>query len=407
MEKDLNLQQKAFLELVKIGIGTSKGDFDFSLLSSDDWKAVMKESQAQAVSLLCFDATRDFVGLIPPEIYAVWMKQSASTIASNLRVQKAQEELVSLLSSENCPYIILKGRSAAYYYPDPEKRALGDVDFLIDTKYKARITEELTKKDYEKPYDSHGYHDAFFKGKSELEMHYEIAGIPDGVAGEKFREYLKSAETKFEMTGDLDYNKPTDEIHAVVILLHTLHHMLSGGVGIRHLCDWACFVLKTHKEPFWEEEIIPLLRSTGTYTFASVITAVCSKYLASVRPDWCKDISDELCSEVFNDIIELGNFGKKNKERSKSGDMLSTDIKKGKFRSMLASLHSSSYTAYPILNKAPYLYPFIFVYRIVRYLVFIAVGKRPSLVKTNSYANERRAIYSQFKLFENECDKNE
>ncbi len=407
MEKDLNLQQQAFLELVKIGIGTSKGSFDFSLLSADDWKAVMKESRAHAVQLLCFDSTKDIVSLIPFDIYALWLRYSTAVISNNLSVQKSQSELVDLLEAENCPYIILKGMSAAYYYPDPEKRALGDVDFLINVKHKEKITEALISEGYNKPFDGHRYHDAFFKGKSELEMHYEIAGIPSGTAGEKFREYLKDAETKFEKIGDPEFRKPTDDIHAVVILLHTLHHMLSGGIGVRHLCDWACFVEKTHGEPFWQNDIIPLLKATGTYTFASVITEVCYKYLGSARPEWCEDVSDELCGEVVKDIIELGNFGKKNQERSKSGDMLSTDIKKGKIRSMLASLHSSAYTAYPILNKAPYLYPFIFVYRIFRYLVLIVMGKRPSLIKTNSYANKRRAIYSQFELFKNECDKND
>ena len=56
MKKQLTLAQKAVLELVKIGIETSKGDLDFSALTLDDWKEVVKESKAQTVALLCFDA---------------------------------------------------------------------------------------------------------------------------------------------------------------------------------------------------------------------------------------------------------------------------------------------------------------------------------------------------------------
>ena len=27
--------------------------------------------------------------------------------------------------------------------------------------------------------------------------------------------------------------------HGLILLLHTVHHMLGEGIGLRHLCDWG------------------------------------------------------------------------------------------------------------------------------------------------------------------------
>ena len=51
---ELTIIHKAFLELIKISIGTSNNDFDFSSLSDEEWTKILEESKKQAVVLLCF-----------------------------------------------------------------------------------------------------------------------------------------------------------------------------------------------------------------------------------------------------------------------------------------------------------------------------------------------------------------
>lgn len=65
---------------------------------------------------------------------------------------------------------------------------------------------------------------------------------------------------------------PTDLHQAVILLLHTAHHLVSEGVGLRQLCDWACFVNKTQGEEFWHTKFIPLVKEIGMYNFASILT---------------------------------------------------------------------------------------------------------------------------------------
>ena len=148
---------------------------------------------------------------------------------------------------------------------------------------------------------------------------------------------------------------------------------------------------------------MPLLEKTGTLKFAASITKTAAIYLGTVCPPWAEDISDDLCAEIIKDIFSSGNFGRKNKPRSQSGTLISRHGKGGtkdsKFKNQMYVLNKSIYSKYPLVKKWKILYPFVLFYRVFRYLFLMLLGKRTSIIISNSYANERKAIYDQFELY--------
>ena len=396
----LTLRQKALLALLK-----PNSEFDFSMLLAEDWQSVKKESTAQAVTILAFDGTQKCKNHIPKDIYNDWFNASTKYLLSNNLVMKAQNNLIKIMTENNFPYIILKGLASASYYPDSKKRILGDVDFLIDKNQQPKVESALINRGYKKELEEHICHRVFKKEHEHLEMHFEVAGLPNGDAGALFREYLNNAVFEFD-DSQTDFNNPVPKIHAAVIFLHTIHHLLGEGLGLRHLCDWAYFVDKTHCENFWENEFLPLLSKTGTLRFASIITKTAHLYLGTDCPEWAKDINDTICESLIEDIFESGNLGKKDEDRAGAARMISqhgkSGTKNGKLKNQFLTLKNSMYYLYPFLHKWKILYPFIFVWRIIRYLWLMILGKRPSLIKANAYANERLSLYRQFKLYETE-----
>ncbi len=396
----LSLGQEALLALLK-----QNSEFDFSTLSVEDWQEIKKESAAQAVTLLAFDGTKKCSQHIPKDIYDDWFNMSMKHLLSNKLALKSQSNLTKIMLENHFHYIILKGSASASYYPDPEKRILGDVDFLIDKKQQTKIESVLIKSGYKKELDEHICHRVFKKEHEHLEMHFEVAGIPDGNAGLLFREYLENAVFQFENT-NTDFNNPIPKIHAAIILLHTIHHLLGEGLGLRHLCDWAYFVNKTHAESFWQNEFLPFLKNTGTLKFAAIITKTAHIYLGTVCPKWAINIPETLCERVIEDFFDAGNLGKKDKNRSGSARMISQHGKNGtknsKFKNQFLTLKNSMYYLYPFLHQWKILYPIIFIWRIIRYLYLMLLGRRPSLIKANTYANKRLSLYRQFNLYETE-----
>ena len=404
--QELKTVYKAFLELVKIGIGTSDRNFDFSVLSDEEWARLFTESKKQASALLCFDSLKETNVKPKEELYNRWFIFSAATIKNNICVIEEQNKLVELLNSNTIPYVILKGTSSGNYYPDGKTRCSGDIDFIVDNDDLEKTRALLLENEYVLDNDNSPIHYEFRKGKVRVELHKKISGIPDNKYGPYF---VKSVDKIIEdAVLENGFNRPSDFHHGIVIFLHMLHHLLNNGIGIRHLCDWACFVNKTHTESFWTEKLIPLLKTTGTFNFMCGLTIASVHLLNINRPLWCKDVPDEMLNTIVLEIGSSGNFGFK-KQKKHSLIMTRMDSEKSsvfsKIRGMIKALHKTNHIVCPLIKKVPIIYPFVMIYRILRYVVLMCMGKKPSLIETSRFATERSNVYMNYQLYKVEDDK--
>ena len=370
-----------------------------------DFKAVLNEALKQSVLLMVYDklneTNAEFLAHAEKLTELVY-----SLMTKNMRANRAQAELVDLLENEGFDYVILKGEASAMYYNNPSLRSLGDVDFLIKPKDKADIDALLKQNGYTSSHEDHICHVVYKKGKKHLEMHFEVAGIPNGKTGEKVREYLKEVVDR-PIMGENDYGgfyAPAHHYHAVILLLHMQHHMLSEGMGLRHLLDWGYFVNETYEMPFWEEDAIPFLKEIGLFTYACVMTKTCSIFFGTACPNWAKDTLDDVCEDIMEDILSGGNFGKKDSVRKASGLMVSNRGKDGtkhkKSYYLLKTLTASVHETHPITKKHKILFPVFFFYKAARHVVLIALGKRISFSKSIPQANKRKQLYDKLHIFE-------
>lgn len=394
------LEQKVLIELLA-GEISGQVKLDESELKSADWTDVLKEAKAQAVPLMAAEAVvkyREYVSN-----YSEWENVAAAAHTLNVRTAFEEQQLNNIMGDR--PFVILKGMAAASYYPNPMLRSLGDIDFLIDPSYIEEIEELLSRNGYKNWDRDHICHVVFTKCDAHLEMHFEIAGIPYGKSGEIVREFMTDA-VKHSVTAEFDgwsFPAPEDIYHGLIILLHMQHHMLGEGLGLRHICDWACYIQKTQDKPFWNE-LLDLFQKIGILTYAKVISKICAMYFHIECPEWAEDADEELCRDVMEDILTGGNFGRKDNIRAKSGMMISEHGKNGTSRGKLSNLfwtlHHTIATKFPIVKKYPILYPFFYCYRAILYLVRTAKGERLSLAKLVPEANKRKSVYDRLHLFE-------
>ncbi len=363
-----------------------------------DWESICREAAVQSVALMLFDAVAGVKDRIPQEVFAPWQQLAYKKLVKNTKVQAAQKELVALLGSH--PYVILKGAAAAAYYPKPELRQMGDVDFLIDPARLKELSALLENAGYQKFMENHACHVVFKKPGAHLEMHFEPAGIPHGEAGEKVRAFLNPCV--HHPKEEAGFSAPQPMYHGLILLLHMQHHMLGEGLGLRHLCDWACFVQETHSEPFWAE-LISFLKEIGLFTYMNIMTALCSAYFGISTPSWMVAVEEPLLEAVMVDTFKSGNFGRKDRQRAAGGMMISNRGKDGtshsKFYYLYQTLHASTLEQSAAARKNRILAFFIDCGRGVRYLWKSAKGERYSLLKLMPEADERKKLYDQFQLF--------
>ena len=97
-----------------------------------DWTTISKLSQEQGVTAFIYDGIKKSGIKVPYEIEQTWKKHIFSSAFQNERLLVAQSAVIYAFKQANIPVAVLKGSSSARYYPQPELRALGDIDLLIN-----------------------------------------------------------------------------------------------------------------------------------------------------------------------------------------------------------------------------------------------------------------------------------
>lgn len=361
----------------------------------------MTEEQQNLLSLLAhalFDEPTTVT--ITDEIKAEAQVQAVSSLimtdnkvlATNIRVFNIHAQLTEILTG--IPFTTFKGYASAYYYPKPSYRPMGDVDFIIPLEYYEEAVKRLIEAGYVERDTTHERHKAFRKDRVEVELHSEIKGIPNGKDGiatvsetaeEKVRELLSdlisTAVTVDTQQGPVII--PDDFHHGLIMLLHVAGHMINdGGVGLRHLCDWAVYVSRVDVGKYKEK-----LEDVGLWTFACQLTAVSTRCLGLPKQTWAGDWSDDFLTALIEDILAAGNFGRKEAGRNATARMQWTSF------SEMTRRH------YPQANTITL--PVYMIVYVIRYGILMLRGKR-RFIKPSTVlgAKGRNELYQKFRLFE-------
>lgn len=404
----MNITEQTVLDLLANSLFNANRDIQ----SDVDWHSVYQECIQQAVIVVAWQEARKYADYMPEGLAAKWNKKAKINSANSVLVRWSHVNLHYLMTQNNIDYVILKGCAAAAYYPNPADRTLGDVDFLVnkaDMEEAGKILETAGFKPWE---EEHICHVVYRKEKEHLEMHFEPAGIPYGKAGEMVRAYLSDVmNCRREITENGDTMMiPSDFHHGLIILLHTSHHMLGEGIGLRHLCDWAVFY--SH---FTEDEFCALfeekLKKIGIWHFAQLLTLTSEKCLGSPHHAWAECQDADIVDDIIGDIFDGGNFGNKNYDRSQETMLISSRGKNGVgSKSMLGqfvlSMNDIVLINWPLSRKIPLLIPVGWCYFIMRRCIKIILGKRNmlDLNKVFDEAAARKKLYMKFKLFEENKD---
>ncbi len=321
------------------------------------------------------------------------ISQDYSTLATNIRVINAHAELTRRLNG--IPFTTFKGYASAYYYPEPSLRPMGDVDFITEPDHYDTVVKFLENNGWEKSAEEHCRHRTYRKDNISFELHNEIKGIPNGLDGivtdsktaeSKVRGYLSDlvVTAKAVETGQGLIVIPDDFHHGLIMLLHVAGHLINdGGIGLRHLCDWAVYVDQVNLEKYRNK-----LEDIGLWTFACQLTAVSTRYLGLRKMEWASEWPEEFLAEFIEDILRGGNFGRK-----ETGSQAILRIEKASFIEIIQR-------RYPI-SKNRGMLPFCIILYIFRYSWLVLVGKRKIITpSTIEWGKRRKQLYDKFQLFD-------
>ena len=386
-------------------LGHSLFSAPLSLSEGISWEAVWRESTVQSVSAIAFEGYRalPLSAALKEEIgFAL-----RARMAKNAFCFSGHAFIHKLLSEKNIPYSIIKGVASARYYPEPLLRNMGDVDFFLPREHVAAAEEALIQAGFARLEEEHDFHTVFYKGNAHLELHFAPISAPEGELKEVFDEYWERlVPESSEVTVDaFTVRLPSPFMHGFILLSHLRGHLLSGGVGLRHLTDFAVFANSLENGEFvslFEKK----LKRAGLWRLAEALALAAVLYMGMPRKDWMG--KDEKTAEaLLADILSGGNFGRKDSQRGFEDLFVSggkgDKVEKSRFRQGIRSLNRTVRVRWRAARWLPLLYPIGWIYFSLRFLLRVLLGKNKiDTISAYAHSGERKALYKKLDLFDSQ-----
>lgn len=337
---DLKMSRKQLLDVIRISLW-GNGD-----IIADEYIYLELERHA----ILSLPGARLSSLDLSPELSKKWKTKIIQQLSYYTQYKYAQSNLPIQV-----PYVILKGTTAAQYYPYPEYRTMGDIDIMtrrvdFDTAYQQMLNA--------------GYHVLktlnreiiFKKNNIVVELHQRFATLNNPEQAKYLDDLIITNINSSHVLPDL--------INGLVLLEHIDQH-LEGGIGLRQIIDWMMFVDKCLPDEKWQE-FLPFVQKTNLEKLAIGCTRMCEIYLGLPQRQWCASADVTLCEQLMDYVLYCGNFGNK-----KISD---ADISKNVFayastpRMLFKLLQKQGLVNWRTAGKYKFLKPFAWIYQAFRYM---------------------------------------
>ena len=297
-----------------------------SCISEIDWQGLLKFAKKQTIIGIYWQGIQrlgDVANKPSEDDVMEWMGEYTKIVRRNTKTDDAVAWLAKFLQSNDIGFFMFKGQTVASYYPTPEIRTSGDVDFYVFKRdwdrAKSLLEKEVTMTD-----DHSGQHLEFTKDGIPFEIHYHTALF---ASGSKQRYWDELIESYFNEV--LDHAKINDvevptlppTLNAIYLFVHIYHHFLKEGIALRQFIDWMMFFEAKHDEIVVSEltaklERLGLLRAFKA--FGAVLTVVLGME-TKFFPYSLTDNDKRYVNKIMAIVLRYGNFGKYGRKEQQGG----------------------------------------------------------------------------------------
>lgn len=387
-EQVMKQAREAIMQPVFTALKAALWNLPYDVPNVELAESMHKEMKLQAVA-----------GLVSP-LMPQWKKESMGQIMFFLQLAHEQNELIQLLQHEGLHPVIVKGCAAAVYYPQPELRAMGDIDVLVPVVEFEQALQVMVANQYtiweEERFNN--YHVNLRKHNIHFELHHKPAGIEEDARGSALMQMIAEGFSNIEEREVSGYMVPMlpPLQNGLVLLLHIEKH-LKEGLGLRQIIDWMLFVNQHITDEDWETEYRAVFAAVKLETLAVTVTRMCQLYLGlSEEFTWCHSASQSVCQNLMSYIIEQGNFGEKKKREEYGANVLTRN---GSGIQFFKNLQKNGEQNWAILPKHPKLRCFAWAYQICHYVKQIFSREDPigTTVKDLIVAGKRKRLLKKLK----------
>lgn len=360
----MNQTEQVFLSLLRDYVCGQK----LKALPTVDWQALYNLAQNHNVTGLVGRILADLpTDHRPPKALAVAFRQAmGQTLMAYEKRMVAVQVMEQTLTDAQIPYLTVKGACTAAAYPDPSLRTCGDTDIVLTPEHQREAVRTLEQRGFAKKvtHDDvvmltlHGF---------EFELHTRLESINDGSRALLANPF--APEVAYNKTKNIWVLQPVYAVYYTV--LHLLHHIKTGGAGVRMLLDTD---LLLRKDPTLAPQVLELAERSGLERSFGCILALCKQWLDTPLPCWVPALDTDTVEKFAAVILGGGVFGHGNGNtgavflaRQKAADGSKTPFTRfvALFRYCFPKADYMAYQ-FPYLTRRPWLLHFAYLHRFCR-----------------------------------------
>lgn len=390
-------EEEHLLTLLKVALSEKTAEKDL-LINEIKVQQVVMLAKKHAVLSLMYE---ELCGLsLPDEQKSFVENECKQIVLQNYRLLFLTKYVVELLEKSSIGVVVLKGVSAAKYYPVSELRKSGDIDLLLLEPDKIKLVKQIMLANnfgiHEEQLANH--HITFLSGEGiAIEVHTMLAEPFDNSKTNQYLNKLiknKQLETCTICTMGVEVPVLSRPYYAYELLLHMLQHFLRSGFGLKLLCDWVVF-WNQDTEDSDKVIFLKLIEESGLKGFSDLITLICVKYLglSEALITWMNCATNYPIEEFMREILDAEEFGKSGVERMVV--MRGTGV-----WDLIIEFHHQMCLNFPKLSKCPLFWPILWVITLVRFLYNNKKVRRTSTGEILKEARRRSELIKTLKIFQ-------
>lgn len=276
------------------------------------------------------------------------------------------KELIKLMNQNQIDHILFKGYLVKEYYPVPELRTYGDIDFVIRIKDREKSHQLMMEHGYSLKTDWEPVF-SYYRDNEFYEIHTDVMEIDVSDKADYkgyFKKIWEHAWKKEEYTWHF-----TPEFHFVYLLTHIAKHIHGSGAGVRMYMDIAFFIKHFDDRIDWQY-VRKELETLCLYDFACTVFTVVEVWFGVKSPMEFQEVPADVLEEFTKFTLEAGIFGHVNRDVATNQLKHQEDVgRKTRIISLIKRLFPSAKsisTRYTYLQKCPWLLPVAWVHRLIK-----------------------------------------
>lgn len=333
------------------------------------WRQMMHLARINSTAgILCY-VYMNHPELLAEELRAGLRRQCIEEIKLYAMRAAHMQQLAAEFDKNSIDVLLFKGFVVRNYYPIPELRTFGDVDFVIRKADREKSDALMKALGYEPKEDWEPVY-SYRKGAEYYEVHTDVMEIDVSDKADYVNyyshiwEHTRPAEAA-KLPHALEF---TPEFHFLYLLTHIAKHISGSGAGIRMYLDIAFFVKHFGSSIDWSR-IRGELETLQLADFANMTLSVVERWLGVESPLALKPVDESLMDDFLEFTLSGGVYGYVGRDKSlvflkqqnRSGEEVS------KFRTLLFHAFppvKSMENRYTYLQKQPWLLPAAWVHRL-------------------------------------------